>query len=46
VRLKHKDGRVVTIPDYAGEVISRGLLKKILRDANMTEEEFPKLLED
>jgi predicted RNA binding protein YcfA (HicA-like mRNA interferase family) len=34
VRLKHADGRVVTVPVHAGSVISRGLLRKIMRDAD------------
>jgi predicted RNA binding protein YcfA (HicA-like mRNA interferase family) len=36
VRLKHEDGRVVTVPVHAGQDISRGLLRKILRDAELT----------
>jgi len=31
-RLKHADGRVVTVPVHAGQDIGRGLLRKILRD--------------
>jgi predicted RNA binding protein YcfA (HicA-like mRNA interferase family) len=42
VRLKHEDGRVVTVPVHAGQDISRGLLRKILRDAELT----PKKLKD
>ena len=40
VRLKHPDGRVVTVPVHAGEDLDRGLLKKILRDAHISEEEL------
>lgn len=36
VRLKHADGRVVTVPAHASQDIGRGLLRKILRDADMT----------
>ncbi len=45
VRMKHEDGRVVTIPVHAGKTISIGLLSKILRDAELTREEFIELLE-
>ncbi len=34
--------RSITVPDY--NVIGRGLLHKILRDAELTTEEFDKLL--
>jgi predicted RNA binding protein YcfA (HicA-like mRNA interferase family) len=36
VRLRHPDGRVVTVPVHAGQTIGRELLKKILRDARMS----------
>ena len=36
VRLKHEDGRVVTIPVHAQQTIGKGLLLKILRDADLT----------
>ena len=35
-RLKHADGRVVTVPVHAGQDVGRGLLRKILRDADIT----------
>lgn len=44
VRLKHDDGRVVTVPVHSGQDIGRGLLRKILRDAELTPAEFLKLL--
>lgn len=44
LRMKHSDGRVVTIPVHAGVAIGRGLLRKILRDAELTREEFVALL--
>ena len=40
---KHPDGRTTTIPIHPSEEISRGLLRKILRDVNLTVEEFNKL---
>jgi predicted RNA binding protein YcfA (HicA-like mRNA interferase family) len=38
--LRHKDGRVTIVPVHAGETIGPGLLAKILRDCEMTHEEF------
>lgn len=43
--MQHEDGRVVTIPVHSGKNIGRGLLRKILRDAEITREEFIELLE-
>ena len=40
VRLTHADGRVVTVPVHAGRDIGRGLLRKILRDAELSREEL------
>ena len=44
VRLKHSDGRVVTIPVHAGQDLGKGLLRKILRDAELSREDFIRLL--
>jgi len=44
VRMRHADGRVVTVPVHAGRDIGRGLLRKILRDAELTHEAFLELL--
>lgn len=44
VRIKHEDDRVVTIPVHAGKTIGKGLLLKILRDANLTKDELINLL--
>jgi len=43
--MKHPDGRIVTVPVHAGQDIGRGLLRKILRDAELTREAFIALLE-
>ena len=43
-RLKHHDGRVVTVPIHAGQDIGRGLLRKILRDVDITPDDLLKLL--
>lgn len=45
MRMKHSDGRVVTVPVHPGRDIGRGLLRKVLRDAELTREEFMALLE-
>lgn len=44
VRLQHPDGRVVTVPDHRGQPVGRGLLRKILRDAELSRDEFVDLL--
>jgi len=44
VRMKHPDGRVVTVPVHSGQDIGRGLLRKILRDAELTPDAFSELL--
>ncbi len=42
-RLVHKDGRRTTVPVHAGEKVGVGLLRKILRDTNISRNEFEKL---
>ena len=41
---KHPDGRFTLIPKHGGEDIGRGLLRQILREINISPEEFSKLL--
>jgi len=36
VRLRHEDGRVTTVPSHSGQDISKGLLRKILNDTELT----------
>ena len=43
-RLQHPDGRATTVPVHAGEDIGRGLLRKILRDVEMTPDDLIELL--
>ncbi len=43
LRMAHTDGRKTTIPIHAGEKVGIGLLRKILRDANISRSEFEKL---
>ena len=45
MRMKHPDGRVVTVPVHPGRDMGRGLLRKVLRDAELTREEFMALLD-
>jgi predicted RNA binding protein YcfA (HicA-like mRNA interferase family) len=45
VRMKHEDGRVVSIPVHARKTIGKGLLLKVLRDADLTKDELIDLLD-
>jgi predicted RNA binding protein YcfA (HicA-like mRNA interferase family) len=36
VRLRHENGRVTTVPSHSGQDIGKGLLRKILRDTELT----------
>lgn len=38
--LRHADGRATTVPVHRGEVIGPGLLSKILRDTDLTPDDF------
>ncbi len=42
--LRHEDGRVTVVPVHPGETVGPGLMAKILRDCDMTQEEFAALL--
>jgi predicted RNA binding protein YcfA (HicA-like mRNA interferase family) len=42
--LKHPDGRATTIPMHARETLGPGLLRAILRDAEMTVDQLIELL--
>ncbi len=44
VRMKHEDNRVVTIPVHANKCLGKGLLRKILWDAELTVEQFQEIL--
>lgn len=43
VRLEHSDGRKTSLPVHSGEGVGVGLLRKILRDVNLTPEQFNRL---
>ncbi len=42
--LRHPDGRSTLVPLHAGETIGPGLLRKIIRDVEMSREEFLELV--
>ena len=44
IYLKHPDGRATVVPVHKGESVGRGLLRKIIQDADLVREEFLKLL--
>ncbi|KAA0007983.1 MAG: type II toxin-antitoxin system HicA family toxin [Thermoplasmata archaeon] len=46
VILKHPDGRVTTVPVHKGEKIGRGLLRKIIKDANVSKDEFMQIAKE
>jgi len=44
VFFKHEDGRTTLLSKHPGEEIGRGLFRQILREINVTPEEFSKYL--
>lgn len=45
VILKHGDGRLIVVPDHKGEQLGKGLLRKIINDSKLSQEEFYKLVD-
>ncbi len=45
VYLRHPDGRSTVVPIHKGRDIDRGLLRKIIRDVELSYEEFIQLVE-
>lgn len=43
--LKRTDGRPTVVPIHCGEVLGPGIMSKILRDAELSGEEFRRLLQ-
>jgi len=41
--MEHSDGRKTSVPIHSGEKVGIGLLRKILRDTNISRSEFDKL---
>ena len=44
IYLKHPDRRATVVPVHKGESVGRGLLRKIIKDADLGRGEFLKLL--
>jgi predicted RNA binding protein YcfA (HicA-like mRNA interferase family) len=44
VRLRHEDGRVLTVPVHRGQDIYRALLRKIIRHAELSSQNLEDLL--
>ncbi len=44
IYLKHPDGRATVVPVHKSESVGRGLLRKIIKDADLGRGEFLKLL--
>jgi predicted RNA binding protein YcfA (HicA-like mRNA interferase family) len=42
--LRHEDGRSTVVPAHSGETLGPGLLRKILRDCQITAEQLAELL--
>jgi len=42
---KHPDGRTTTLPHHKGRVISRPLLREILKEIKLSPEEYKDLIE-
>jgi predicted RNA binding protein YcfA (HicA-like mRNA interferase family) len=42
--LQHPDGRATVVPVHSGETIGPGLMARILRDCELTPDEFQALL--
>lgn len=40
----HPDGRTATVPDHRGEDLGRGIIRSILRDVDVTPNEFARWL--
>lgn len=40
---KHPDGRWTTVPIHRGKDVSKGIIRKILKDTNLTVKEFNRL---
>jgi predicted RNA binding protein YcfA (HicA-like mRNA interferase family) len=43
---RHSDGRTTTIPHHGGRVLARPLLREILREIDITVDEYDKVLDE
>jgi len=44
IYMRHADGRATVVPVHKGEDLGSGILSKILRDAELSRQEFLKLV--
>jgi len=42
--LRHPNGNCIVIPVHSGEIIGKGLLNKILKECEITKQDFQKLI--
>ncbi len=45
VLYRHSDGRTTTLPHHAGRVLSRPLIREILREIELTPEQYREVLD-
>ena len=45
LQFKNEKGMIITVPVHPGRKIGRGLLRKIIRDLEITRKEFKELLD-
>jgi predicted RNA binding protein YcfA (HicA-like mRNA interferase family) len=43
---RHASGKIVVIPDHGSQVIVRPLLRKILRDLGLSQENYHRILDE
>ena len=43
---RHSDGRTTTIPHHGGRVLARPLIREILREIDITIDEYNKILDE
>lgn len=43
---RHSDGRTTTLPNYPGRDLARPLMREVLREIELTPEEFISVLEE
>jgi predicted RNA binding protein YcfA (HicA-like mRNA interferase family) len=43
---KHSDGRYTTLPHHGNQVLARPLIRQILREIELTPEEFGRLMQE
>ena len=44
--MRHPDGRITLIPIHPGEKIGKGMIRKIINDAELTRDEWFELIAD